>query len=650
MSYKTNQWQGLSAAGEKIAIKTNDGGVYMDQPGDNRPFIYPNRTVRSMDPKNDPLLSERKLQRGYIRNVEVGGFDIPNARCHFQFNPTTLNQSVSVNEGVLNFMQQDLAGFATPMQGANNFTFDLLFDRSAELNSTAPNNTSIVNLDDTNAWEALPPEEVGVLHDLSVLFGIIGVGISERLKEYTLNVYTQQAKVEYSDLSAEEQAEALSEDEFLVSARSRVSENMGNSSFLYSLPVRVVFSSLYIVEGLVSGINVSFSKFNQAYVPMMCGVSITMKAFYIGFAKKNTFFSSSLAALAEAQREEAATLDENAETPDEVTFASDLLARLKQEIPAITLSLQKSDGATSRTVYPTRGANSNILLSNFVSYGTGTVNPSPVARYNAEATLRLFFSANVDSNTESTSNLIGILARSGGTFQIHEASVRVYYCHNSWLSSYKVPGPVTAYAGSALDAALASATSSAGSFTLPIIRSDDSRKDLAINQPPVKLLREVVLNEGTKGSGGGVGDSILSISGSTTQAELMLVKNSCYTNRHVNTFPGNDTFTLSDELISEDHYGVLYPSEALGTRSDQGRLVIQYKVRGQVTDNTGNSFPFNESYRSFVSSAAEFGQYNVMEAITIPWPGLETTGEGSDLDPGDDLSNTVTRAPASTYA
>jgi hypothetical protein len=72
--------------------------------------------------------------------------------------------------------------------------------------------------------------------------------------------------------------------------------NFGNSAFLVSLPVRIVFSSLFMVEGFITSTNVTFNKFNSNMVPTQCVVGITMQALYIGFAREKTYLTQSLAA------------------------------------------------------------------------------------------------------------------------------------------------------------------------------------------------------------------------------------------------------------------------------------------------------------------------------------------------------------------
>lgn len=77
-------------------------------------------------------------------------------------------------------------------------------------------------------------------------------------------------------------------------AISGLTTNFGNSAFLVSLPVRIVFSSLFMVEGYITATTVTFNKFNPHMVPTQCAVNVTMQALYIGFARKDTFLTSSL--------------------------------------------------------------------------------------------------------------------------------------------------------------------------------------------------------------------------------------------------------------------------------------------------------------------------------------------------------------------
>lgn len=82
-------------------------------------------------------------------------------------------------------------------------------------------------------------------------------------------------------------------------ARTSLENNFGNSAFLVSTPIRIVFSSLFMVEGYVTSTIVTFNKFNANMVPTQCSVGISMQALYIGFAKKDTFLTLTLKELQE---------------------------------------------------------------------------------------------------------------------------------------------------------------------------------------------------------------------------------------------------------------------------------------------------------------------------------------------------------------
>jgi hypothetical protein len=91
-----------------------------------------------------------------------------------------------------------------------------------------------------------------------------------------------------------------------IAARTAMSSNFGNSAFLVSLPVRIVFSSLFMVEGFITSTQVTFNKFNPHMVPTQCVVGVTMQAMYIGFARKDTYLTLQLAAGMKAVDEELA--------------------------------------------------------------------------------------------------------------------------------------------------------------------------------------------------------------------------------------------------------------------------------------------------------------------------------------------------------
>lgn len=302
MSYRTDQWfrfrGGTDFTGEQFTPVTKRTGSGYAVPGSgNNDFIYPARAVRGIDSKGNP--TSTYLKRGYIRSLLTGdGLDIK--KCQFQFNPATINQSVTQNTSILNFLQIDPYQYSQPLPGNVTFQFDLFFDRSMEV-ANGGGNSSVSE----DPWARLGPDQVGVLHDLSSLYSIIGVGVSEYMENRALNAAQEYIGTAIDTLVDRKTTEITSDDatgldadqeraDYKQAATDFLGLNRGNTAFLLPLPVRVVFSSLYIVEGLVQDFNVLFTKFSTNMVPMQCSVTVTFEAKYIGFAKKDTFFTDVL--------------------------------------------------------------------------------------------------------------------------------------------------------------------------------------------------------------------------------------------------------------------------------------------------------------------------------------------------------------------
>lgn len=302
MSYRTDQWfrfrGGTNLTGENFtSVPTRTGSGYAVPDSANNDFIYPARAVRGIDRRGNP--TSTYLKRGYIRSLLTGdGLDIK--KCQFQFNPATINQSVSQNTTILNFLQIDPYQYSQPLPGNVTFQFDLFFDRSMEV-ANGGGNSSVTD----DPWARLGPDQVGVLHDLSSLYSIIGVGVSEYMENRALNAAEEYIGTAIDTLVDRKTTEITSDDtagldadkeraDYRQAATDFIGLNRGNTAFLLPLPVRIVFSSLYIVEGLVQDFNVLFTKFSTNMVPMQCSVTVTFEAKYIGFAKKDTFFTDVL--------------------------------------------------------------------------------------------------------------------------------------------------------------------------------------------------------------------------------------------------------------------------------------------------------------------------------------------------------------------
>ena len=289
--YHNDQFFNLGAAGEPGTAQKVDGqSTFVPLRADNAIFSYPDNQIRTEDHTGR---RNQTLKKGYMRSMLTSnsGVKVNLRKCQFQFNPTTLQQSVSSNSAMLNFLQQDPAQYAQPMPGNVNFSFTLFFDRSMEVNNAKSTVVSNPNTD-ADLWRDNSPGQVGVLHDLSALFGVVGQGLSKSQKEYMAAVLQDTVVAE---ANASTQEDSLTQGEKAISnIGSFLDINLGNSAFLLPVPVRVVFSSLYIVEGLVTNTTVAFTKFSSTLVPMQCSVTVTMEAKYIGFAKTKTFFTEAL--------------------------------------------------------------------------------------------------------------------------------------------------------------------------------------------------------------------------------------------------------------------------------------------------------------------------------------------------------------------
>lgn len=339
MGYATQQFYNFSLY---------EGGVGPNQVGDqdNPRFIWPGKT-NTMAHTGET----HNLQRGYIRMItEAYGIDsaaqkLGAKRFHFQFNPDVLVRSVTARNDVQFWMNQDPGQLVSPIPGDANFAFEFILNREAEMASgkvasgtTAtsppikPRNPRQQNRTDasgnsgfgktvTSERDSKKPNEIGVLADLLVFDSIIGQGINQELIRSILKKYDANVKAyESSNTGASAGKTVDGQDIASVTGTAAIATNTlksaggGNSAFLISQPVRIVFSSLYMVEGFITSSTVTFNKFNLAMVPTQCTVSINMQAMYIGFAAKDTFLTTTL-------REANATSADIAEVQDAEVLA-----------------------------------------------------------------------------------------------------------------------------------------------------------------------------------------------------------------------------------------------------------------------------------------------------------------------------------------
>lgn len=128
-------------------------------------------------------------------------------------------------------------------------------------------------------------------------------------------------------------AETASTDENLwddVTVRERLTTlgNESNRAFLIPNPVRVVFSSLYMVDGYVTGVNLLFTKFSRNMIPVTATLAIQMEARYIGFAREKTFLTEVLEKAKEAS-------EEGPTTPPDTTIINTKFYQLQNAVATL---------------------------------------------------------------------------------------------------------------------------------------------------------------------------------------------------------------------------------------------------------------------------------------------------------------------------
>jgi|688.fasta_scaffold49342_2 hypothetical protein len=325
----------------------------------NDPFgLYPNksRTVRLNNATDQLEAHTQVLPKGFIRNLVTnqGGnlAQFPNIRCNFQFNPQDIQHQIEARKDMYLPILQDPSQLNQPMAGNATFAFELIFDRSMEVNS---NRSLTVTNDEGTMPDPKSPETVGVFHDLRVLYSIIGQGLSSELMEAQLAKLKQDVKnyatVNYKQLNIQATATAgnpvttfqplntdggvYAEDgdadydlnskktaDFLTNIDSDPSGgikfmsdlNVGNSAFLIPQPCRVIFSPMFMVDGFVMNTNVLFTKFSAKMIPIQCKVYLQMQAIYIGFARAKTFITAQIEETQEQNDEELTTYTNNLTT------------------------------------------------------------------------------------------------------------------------------------------------------------------------------------------------------------------------------------------------------------------------------------------------------------------------------------------------
>jgi hypothetical protein len=304
---------------------------------ENPPFIWPGVNIRNIS--NDGV--SVRMARGFMRSILtdpeiVSAFNNPTQarqtsinnnpghyRLNFQFNPEYIERSVAQTPGAVNPILQSVSNLTQPIPGSATFNFTMTFNREMEVAAAGNRADSQLLWEgddiDPDSKRLKDPGLVGVWADLHMFDLIVGQGITEELLDLVAAFTEVQAiersanestttdgegeepkKGEEKEKKASEtdpDATTFDKDEFTTNFRA----NFGNSAFLNPLPVRIVFSDTFMVEGMVTGTSVAFQKFNHRMIPTICQINVNFSAMYLGFAKKNAFLTDNLKAWAKDQ-------------------------------------------------------------------------------------------------------------------------------------------------------------------------------------------------------------------------------------------------------------------------------------------------------------------------------------------------------------
>lgn len=288
---------------------------------ENFPFAYPGPYSINIGGT-----TKRKMRRGFMRSIIMDtaiaqSFNVKspgNYRLNFQFNPEYIERNVQMSVGAVNPLLQNPANLTQAVPGTALFNFTMMFNREAEVAQwNKANETDVVRrselINNAGILEKVAkdllsgPGELGVLHDLGIFDRIIGQGISSEL----IDIITKYSQAHLTKLNAvkkpDEDLPKFVDKDFKES----INKNLGNFAFLNPMPVRIVFSDLFMVEGLVVGSAVAFQKFSEDMVPTICQVNCNVQALYVGFAKKNAYLTDSLASWAQTTAQQAAQASAN---------------------------------------------------------------------------------------------------------------------------------------------------------------------------------------------------------------------------------------------------------------------------------------------------------------------------------------------------
>lgn len=348
-SYASNQFYRLNRTGDVAGPGgLRQGGRFADNPTNDQ-FAYPGGHRRHLNA--DGEMVAHHIERGFMRILPYSlererGDDksnLPNYRLFFQFNPQTINREVRMSENTYSPIMQTKEQLSQPLYGESTFSFDLMFDRSFELNSSISNRdqlneiqSDLAQADTNDSLTTLSPQAIGVLHDIRMLDAVVGQGITQEMVTFIANRYAiydrLQASKEEEGVTTEtdEDGNTIVTTEGQPGTPTTITEalkaNVGNQAFLLPNPVRVVFSSLFMVDGFVNSMAVRYVKFNTNMVPMTALINVQMNAVYFGFARANTAFTDALrqADLASIESSSSSVLDSVSPTNESERFLKTL--------------------------------------------------------------------------------------------------------------------------------------------------------------------------------------------------------------------------------------------------------------------------------------------------------------------------------------
>jgi hypothetical protein len=344
---------------------------------DNPKFIWPNNVNKNavVGPSGTTA-----IQRGYMKMITSAYGDtlsatdiLHNRRLHFQFNPDTLTRMVSARNDIQMWQNQDPFQFTQPIPGDANFSFDLLFNREAELASASyrnqngnivkndkaanlsrkviesngaghPSGRKVTTKFEDNPYDPSWVTDIGVLADLMVFDQIIGQGMNSGLIN-AIVTRAQEVTTAYNIANPGGGTEDEEDKEIpfdKTKTETFLGTNIGNSAFLIAQPIRVVFSSSFMVEGFVTSTAVVFNKFNASMVPTQCQISVQMQAMYIGFANKDTYLTT-LYKDFDADTAFGSSGASDAETTAEVRALKDLGIDLTKKYESLTSAFASKD-------------------------------------------------------------------------------------------------------------------------------------------------------------------------------------------------------------------------------------------------------------------------------------------------------------------